>query len=178
MKKMMMMFAVSAAMLLTGCSVTKVEYENSADGVCKYSIYHNDHWLNRDTGAMGGGMTKDGRFEVKLENTVASPSEEFNRMMNTTFAGFAQLARLAAACYSPGTASIPLTNEAADSEAVAKLVEAQAAAKSAEIAAKSQRETARIKAQSDAAIAEKQATATNGTAANCTDGNCGITQTN
>ena len=70
--------------------------------------------------------------------------------------------------YSPGAASIPLTAEAADPEAVAKLVNAQSAAKAAEIAAKSQRETARIKAQAEAAAGKGGAN----TQGACEDGNC------
>ena len=114
-----------------------------------------------------GGMTKDGRFEFTAEGLKSSPSEEFNRTMATYTGAFVQLARLAAAMYSPAAASIPLTTEAADPAAVAKLVDAQSAAKSAEITAKSQKQTALIKAQSDAKIAEQNAAAAN--AAECTD---------
>ncbi|MBQ3749293.1 MAG: hypothetical protein II863_17935, partial [Kiritimatiellae bacterium] len=84
------------ALCLSGCTATKIEYEKKADGVAKYSIWHNDHWLKRDTGAMSGGMDKDGRFEVKLESATASPSEEFNRTMQTYTSAFVQLAQIAA----------------------------------------------------------------------------------
>lgn len=172
MKKLMMMFAVGAAILMTGCSVTKVNYKKDADGVCEYRIYHNDHWLKRDTGAMSGGMTNDGKFEVKLENANVSPSEEFNRTMQTYTTAFVQLAQIAAAAYNP---SASLAAQGADPAAVAKLVEAESAARTAEISAKSQRETANIKAASDATIAAKQAaTATTAAAAECTDGSCTV----
>ena len=105
MKKLMMVFAVGAAILVTGCSVTKVNYKKDADGVCEYRIYHNDHWLKRDTGAMSGGMTNDGKFEVKLENANVSPSEEFNKTMQTYTTAFVQLAQIAAAAYNPSSSA-------------------------------------------------------------------------
>ena len=74
MKKLLMLAALAA--IAAGCSVTKINYKKDADGVCEYRIYHNDHWLKRDTGAMSGGMSKDGKFEVKLESATVSPSEE------------------------------------------------------------------------------------------------------
>jgi len=180
MKKMMMMFAVGAAILMTGCSVKKIEYEKTDKGV-SYRIYENEHWLKTESNGLRGGMTKDGNFEFAAEGMKSSPSEEFNATMRTYGDTFVQLARLAAACYSPGTASIPLTSEAADADAVAKLVEAQAQAKAAEIAAKSKRETDKIAAQADAAAKSKttesstQATAS-GTqeTADCTDGSCTV----
>lgn len=171
MKKLIIMFAVGAAILLTGCSVKKIEYEKTDKGV-SYRIYQNDHWLKTESTGIKGGMTDDGKFEFAAEGVKSSPSEEFNYTMKTYGDTFVQLARLAAACYSPGTASIPLTSEAADPDAVAKLVEAQAQAKAAELAAKSARQTALIKAQSDAKIAEKQA----GQAANSADGQSAIGQ--
>ena len=94
------------ALYLSGCTATKIEYEKKADGVAKYSIWHNDHWLKRDTGAMSGGMDKDGRFEVKLESATASPSEEFNRTMQTYTSAFVQLAQIAAAAYNPSSSGI------------------------------------------------------------------------
>ena len=119
-------------------------------------------------------MTNEGNFDFSAEGMKSSASEEFNATMKTYGDAFAQLARLAAACYSPGTASIPLTSEAADANAVARLVEAQAQAKASEIAAKSKRETDKITAQADAA-AKSKATATGTQAtADCTDGSCTV----
>ena len=172
MKKLLMMFAVGAAILLTGCSVTKVEYEKTDKGEVSYRLYRNDHWLKTESTGIKGGMTDEGKFEFAAEGMKSSPSEEFNATMKTYGDTFVQLARLAAACYSPGTASIPLTSEAADANAVAKLVEAQAQAKASEIAAKSQRETAKITAQADAAAKSKDTTT-----ATCTDGSCTATGT-
>ena len=172
MKKLLMMLAVGAAILLTGCSVTKVEYEKTDKGEVSYRLYRNDHWLKTESTGIKGGMTDEGKFEFAAEGMKSSPSEEFNATMKTYGDTFVQLARLAAACYSPGTASIPLTSEAADANAVAKLVDAQAQARAAEIAAKSQRETAKITAQADAAAKSKATTTATQAAGTCTDGNC------
>ena len=105
MKKLLMMFAVAAAILVTGCTVTKIEYEKESDGRVEYKIWHNDHWLKRETGAMSGGMSDNGKFEVKLENAAASPSEEFNRTMQTYMTTFIQLAQIAAAAYNPSASA-------------------------------------------------------------------------
>lgn len=166
MKKLIM---IALAACAAGCSVKKIEYERNDKGEITYRLYSNDHWLKTEGSGLSGGMTKDGRFEFTAEGLKSSPSEEFNRTMATYTGAFVQLARLAAAMYSPAAASIPLTTEAADPAAVAKLVDAQSAAKSAEITAKSQKQTALIKAQSDAKIAEQNAAAAN--AAECVDCN-------
>ena len=171
--KKLMMIAVGAAILMTGCSVTKVEYDKKDTGEVSYRIYRNDHWLKTESTGLKGGMTDKGKFEFAAEGVKSSPSEEFNATMRTYGDTFVQLVRLAAACYSPGTASIPLTSEAADADAVAKLVDAQAQAKAAEIAAKSKRETDMVAAQADAA-AKKATTSGTQAAGTCTDGNCEV----
>lgn len=175
--KKLMMFAVGAAILMTGCSVTKVEYDKKDTGEVSYRIYRNDHWLKTESTGLKGGMTDKGKFEFAAEGVKSSPSEEFNATMKTYGDTFVQLARLAAACYSPGTASIPLTSEAADADAVAKLVDAQAQAKAAEIAAKSKRETDKIAAQADAAAKSKATSSSTQTTGTCADGNCTATGT-
>lgn len=154
MKKLMMMLAVGAAILsMTGCRSIAIENKGEGKG---WSVDVFSHWMNSEADNIAASIAPDGTVTFNMNGMKSNPSEEFNKMMNTTFMGFASLARLAAAMYSPGAASIPLTTDAADPEAVAKLVNAQSAAKAAEIAAKSQRETARIKAASDAKIAEQQ----------------------
>jgi hypothetical protein len=126
--------------------------------------------MNSEADSISASVAPDGTVSFALNGMKSTPSEEFNKMMGTTMQSFTAMMRLAASMYSPGAASIPLTPEAADPEAVAKLVNAQAAAKAAEVAAKSARETAAIKARSDAAIAERQAA--QGTAASCPGGVC------
>ena len=172
MKKLMMMVAVGAAILsMTGCR--SIEIENKGEGK-GWSVDVFSHWMNSEADSIEASIAPDGTVTFNMNGMKSTPSEEFNKMMGTTMQSFTAMARLAASMYSPGAASIPLTPEAADPEAVAKLVNAQGEAKAAEINAKSQRETARIKAQSDAKVAQKKAatpasTCTDGT---CTDGTC------
>lgn len=171
MNKLMIVAACAAVAMFGGCR--SIEIENKGEGK-GWSVDVFSHWMNSEADNIAASISPDGTVTFNMNGMKSNPSEEFNKMMNTTFTGFASLARLAAAMYSPGAASIPLTTDAADPEAVAKLVNAQSAAKTAEINAKSQRQTALIKAQSDAAIAEKQATATAAPSAagECTDGSC------
>ena len=129
MKKLIMLAAVAA--VVAGCSVTKVEYKKDADGVSEYRLYHNDHWLKRDTGAMSGGMTKDGKFEVKLERATASPSEEFNHTMQTYTTAFVQLAQIAAAAYNPSSSGVIATKAATSSATTTSATTATAATSAA-----------------------------------------------
>ena len=62
MKKLMMLFAVGAAILMTGCTSTKVEFEKNDKGEIKYEITRRDHWLKTDASGLQGSMTKDGDF--------------------------------------------------------------------------------------------------------------------
>lgn len=105
MKKLMMMFAVAAAVLLTGCSVTKVNYERNDKGEVSYRLYRNSHWLKTEGEGMRGGMSENGKFEFDLEGMRSSPSEEFNRTMMTYTSAFIQLAQIAAAAYNPSASA-------------------------------------------------------------------------
>ncbi len=105
MKKLMMVFAVGAAILMTGCSVTKVEYSKNDKGETSYRIYRNDHWLKTSASGLRGGMTDAGKFEFSADGMEASPSEEFNRTMQTYTTAFIQLAQIAAAAYNPSASA-------------------------------------------------------------------------
>ena len=133
-----------------------------------WSVSQMSNMMNSEADAIVAGVKGVDGHEIKFElnGLKSSPSEEFVKSLMT----FAYVARIAAAMYSPGAATVPLAPEAADPQAMAAAVRAQSEARAAEIAAKSARETARIKAQSDAAIAEKQAA--QGTAASCPGGVC------
>ena len=186
MKKLIMIAACAAVAMFAGCRSVKVENHGeevltNADGApilvngkvvkCSkgWSVKQLSHWMNSEADALSAGVKGADGSEISfnMNGMKSSPSEEFVKSLMT----FAYVARIAAAMYSPGAATVPLAPEAADPDAVAKLVDAQAAAKASEIAAKSARQTALIKAQSDAKIAEKQAAQT-GATANCTDGSC------
>lgn len=184
MKKLIMIAACAAVAMFGGCRTVSVENRGeevlvNSDGVpilvdgkvvkCSkgWSVSQMSNMMNSEADAICAGVKGVDGHEIKFElnGLKSSPSEEFAKSLMT----FAYVARIAAAMYSPGAATVPLAPEAADPDAVAKLVDAQAAAKASEIAAKSARQTALIKAQSDAKIAEKQA----GQAANSADGqNC------
>lgn len=103
MKRMIALAALAAA--LAGCTVTKIEYEQGANGETSYRLYRNGHWLKTEAEGLAGGMSKDGTFDIRVEGMKQSPSEEFNRTMQTYTAAFIQLAQIAAAAYSPSAAS-------------------------------------------------------------------------
>ena len=163
MNRLTMMALAACAAAMAGCR--SIEIENRGEGK-GWSVDVFSHWMNSEADSLNASIAPDGTVSFEMNGMRSTPSEEFNKMMGTTMQSFTAMARLAASMYSPAAASIPLTPEAADAAATAKLVDAQGAAKAAEIKAKSDRETARIKAKSDAAIAEKQAGAA------CTDGSC------
>ncbi len=106
MKKLMIIaaFAASAA-ALCGCSVTKVNYEKDDTGKVSYRLYRNDHWLKTSASGLRGGMSKDGKFEFSADGMEKSPSEEFNRTMQTYTTAFVQLAQIAAAAYNPSASA-------------------------------------------------------------------------
>ena len=91
---------LAAAVSFVGCSATKIEYES---GDVKYRIYRNSHWLKTDADTMAGGMSKDGQFTISADGLKSSPSEEFNRVMQTYTTAFIQLAQIAAAAYNPSS---------------------------------------------------------------------------
>lgn len=96
-------------LLSTGCSVTKVEYEKNDKGEVSYRIYRNDHWLKTESTGIKGGMTNEGKFEFAAEGMKSSPSEEFNRTMQTYTTAFVQLAQIAAAAYNPSASQAVAT---------------------------------------------------------------------
>ena len=91
---------------MAGCSVTKVNYERDEKGVVSYRLYRNSHWLKTEGEGMRGGMTGDGKFTFDLDGMKSSPSEEFNRTMQTYTAAFVQLAQVAAAAYNPSASAV------------------------------------------------------------------------
>lgn len=101
MKKLLM---IALAACAAGCSVKKIEYERNDKGVVSYRIYENDHWLKTESTGLRGGMTQDGRFEFEAAGMKSSPSEEFNRTMQTCTGAFVQLAQVFAAAYNPASA--------------------------------------------------------------------------
>lgn len=105
MKKLMMLFAVGAAILITGCTSTKVEFEKNDKGEIKYEITRRDHWLKTDASGLQGSMTKDGDFSVAADGLASSPSEEFNKTMKTYSAAIVSMMQIAAAAYNPSSSA-------------------------------------------------------------------------
>ena len=97
--------ALAAAFLFAGCSVTKVNYERDENGVVSYRLYRNDHWLKTSASGLHGGMTNDGKFEFSADGMESSPSEEFNKTMQTYTAAIVSMMQIAAAAYNPSSSA-------------------------------------------------------------------------
>lgn len=150
MNKLMMLFAVGAAILMTGCCVTKVEYEKKDTGDVSYRLYKNEHWLTTESTGIQGGMTNEGKFEFSAQGVKSSPSEEFNKTMLTYTSAFVQLAQIAAAAYNPSSTGVA------------------AAAKAAEPA----QTVVNVQPAAEASTANASASASTTAAADCADGSC------
>ena len=156
---------------LTGCSVTKVEYEKNDKGETSYRLYRNSHWLKMEGEGMRGGMTQDGKFEFDLEGLKSSPSEEFNRTMQTYTTAFVQLAQIAAAAYNP-SASQAVSSAAKSASATTTptvVVNTQQAEASAAAASKEKEAAASPAAASAQTAAECKDCTDPQAAAECTD---------
>ena len=95
------------ALVLAGCSVTKIEYNSNAKGETSYKIYRNGHWLKTEADTLRGGMAKNGSFEFSADGLKSSPSEEFNRTMQTYTGAFLQLAAVAMGRVPAAAAGVP-----------------------------------------------------------------------
>ena len=156
---------------LTGCSVKKIEYEKDTEGKISYRIYENDHWLKTESTGIRGGMTQDGRFEFEAEGMKSSPSEEFNRTMQTYTTAFVQLAQIAAAAYNP-SASQAVSSAAKSTSATTTptvVVNTQQAEASAAAASKEKEAAASPAAASAQTAAECKDCTDPQAAAECTD---------
>ena len=111
MNKLILLAALAAT--ATGCRVIKVERSPNGD----YRIYQNSHWLNSEFDAMSGKVSPDDTLEFSLSGAKSSPSEEFNRTMQTYTAAFIQLAQIAAAAYNPASTGVAVAKPAAAADA-------------------------------------------------------------
>lgn len=118
-------------LLFAGCSVKKIEYEKNDKGEISYRIYENDHWLKTESTGIKGGMTGDGQFVFEAEGMKSSPSEEFNRTMQTYTTAFVQLAQIAAAAYNPSSSGVNATKAATSSATTTSATTATAATSAA-----------------------------------------------
>ena len=105
-----------AAYLFAGCSATKIKFEKASDGTTKYSIWHNDHWLKTEAESLTGGMSQDGRFSLGMTGLKSSPSEEFNRTMQTYTSAVVSMMQIAAAAYNPSASAAAANVSRGDAE--------------------------------------------------------------
>ena len=160
MNRLMMIALAACAAVLAGCTATKIKYAKDDKGKVEYSIWHNGHWLKTEAEQLSGGMSQDGKFEIGLQGYKSSPSEEFNKSMQTYMGAIVSAMQIAAAAYNP-SASAAIQSATAKSDS--------ATAESANQNATRQAATAEPGEPSPAA-----ATTTTTT---CTDGNCTIGDT-
>lgn len=97
--------ALLSVLLLPGCSSTKVDYSKNDKGEINYSISRKGHWLNSEVEQMSGGMSQDGRFSIGLQGYKTSPSEEFNKSMQTYMGAIISAMQIAAAAYNPSASA-------------------------------------------------------------------------
>ena len=111
MRLMFLVAFMTALYFIAGCSVTKINYEKDDKGAISYRIYRNDHWLKTDASGIKGGMSDDGKFEFSAEGLKSSPSEEFNRTMQTYTSALVQFMQIAAAAYNPSASMAAAKSE-------------------------------------------------------------------
>lgn len=150
--------ALIGVLLLPGCTATKIEYEQNNKGETKYSLWHNDHWMKTSTERLAGGMDKNGKFSVELAGRDSSPSEEFNKTMQTYMNAVVSAMQIAAAAYNPSASSA--IQSAAAKSAQSTSAESSGAA------------TTQSAAQSTSAASAPSAGETTTPATDCPDGTC------
>ena len=152
---------LACAFVFAGCSVTKVNYEKKENGEVSYRLYRNSHWLKMEGEGMRGGMSENGKFEFDLEGMKSSPSEEFNRTMQTYTTAFVQLAQIAAAAYNPSSSAAAANVSRGDAE-------------TRSVAAQSSTGNNAAASQTSQQSQTSQSDCTDGscTTGACTDGNC------
>lgn len=148
MKKLMIAMAIGVAAL---CGCRTVSIEKNAEG---WGVSVMSNMMKSEVDGMEAEISPDGVVKWKMGGLASSPSEEFAKSLMT----MTYIARIAAAMYSPAAASVPISEQAADPQAVASLLKAQAEAKS--VVEKAQAEAAAIRAQATAQGSATNATAT------------------
>ncbi len=123
--------ALMGAMLMPGCTSTKIEYEQNDKGETKYSLWHNDHWLKTNAERMEGGMDKEGKLSWQLAGLSTSPSEEFNRTMQTYMGAIVSAMQIVAAAYNPSASAALKNNVSANQSDATKSASAATTQQSA-----------------------------------------------
>ena len=121
------------AFVFAGCRTVSIEKNEKG-----WEVSVRSNMMKSEVDGMEAEISPDGVVKWKMGGLTSSPSEEFAKSLMT----LTYIARIAAAMYSPAAASVPLTEQAADPQAVAALVKAQADAKAATIKAKAEAKAA------------------------------------
>ena len=138
MKKITILAALVAVFCGTGCRTITVENDGEGKG-WKVSVMSN--MMKSEVDNVKASISPDGTVSFDMGGLATSPSEESAKSLMT----FTYIARIAAAMYSPAAATVPLSDAAADPQAVATAIKAQAEARAIKI--KAQAEADAIKAQ-------------------------------
>lgn len=162
-----------AAYLFAGCSATKIKFEKASDGTTKYSIWHNDHWLKTEAESLTGGMSQDGQFSLGMTGLKSSPSEEFNRTMQTYTSAVVSMMQIAAAAYNPSASMAAAKSESSKAGSSTIILEAPKAQPDQVVAPKAETQPD----QGWIMLTGSQSSTGNNAAsdphaADCPDGNC------
>ena len=120
---------VVLAAMAAGCQLTHVKTD-------EWEVSMRSHWFKRDVDKFEVTRSADGSYSVSLNGYKSDASEQFPAFTREMWGGLAILWRIAAATVNPTAAAVPLTTEAADAEAIAKLQRELAAAKAELVRAK------------------------------------------
>lgn len=106
----------------SGCRVVKIEKNQEG-----YRLYHNSHWLSTEADQLSGSMDQNGTFNFSMNGVKSSPSEEFNKMMQTNMGALTTIARIAAAMYNPAAGQVAAQTQSANLETQSANLETQSA---------------------------------------------------
>lgn len=151
MKKLTTIAAIAAlAAAAAGCRTVCVDNRGEGRG-WKVSVRSN--MMKSEADNISATVNPDGTITFGMGGLRSEPSEEFAKSLMT----LTYVARLAAAVASPAAAGVPLNDSAADPQAVAAILAAQASAKAATVKAKADAAVGKIeaKAKADAANAQQ-----------------------
>ena len=150
MKTTITMMLVACAAAFSGCQLTHVKTP-------EWEVSLRSHWFKRDVDKCEVVRNADGSYNVSLNGYKSDASEQLPAFTKELWYGLGVLGRLAGAAVNPAVAGVPLTEEAAKADDIAKLI----------------RESAAAKVELEKAKAElKAAKASSGQSAECADGSC------
>lgn len=161
--------AIAIALLATGCQSSsfkkRVTRPDATVEEVDVSIW--SHMFKRDVDSFTLKRTGEGEFDLALNGYKSDTSEQLPATISQAFAGLALIGRIAGAAVNPAVASVPLTSDPADANAIAQIQQSLATSKAAEAAAKAEL----TKAKAEAAKAKAEAAAAN-KASDCPNGEC------